>query len=132
MTLTNMSELAESKLGPKGRLLTIDKGLYLEKYPNNVIAFNTNVIIGGYIVWSGDLDITESIDDLKELASKTESAVHVRHKLAGIFNGSQASLPPALLVIDEYKIIYLDGNGKSRLIQDGIPYVKPIEPQART
>ena len=62
-----MIQLIQEKLGPIGNLITFSKTTYRKTHPNNIVVFNSNLVIEGQKLWYGDLDITLSKNELIEL-----------------------------------------------------------------
>ena len=74
-----MKEKAIEILGMEGKMISGSKSGYYTRHPNNLALFNANLIVMERVptkIWYGDLDLTLSIDQLKELAS--ELGVEIR------------------------------------------------------
>ena len=73
----NAQELAEKHLGFPGRMLSGSKSAYSNKYPNNVVAFNGNLIANGAKIWYGDIDVTLEKDKIDALGRDLKTSVYV-------------------------------------------------------
>ena len=62
------------------------KSQYKNKYPDNLVIFNSNVITekSGKI-WYGDLDITLSFDILKNIADELKEDLYILYEMDGRF-----------------------------------------------
>lgn len=66
-----MKEKIIELLGFPGKMISGSKSGYHKRYPNNLIVFNSNLIVmidRPIKLWYGDLDLTISLDKLKEVA----------------------------------------------------------------
>lgn len=72
---------AEDVLGPRGAMISHSKSGYSDRFPQNVAIFNANVCTekDGKI-WHGDLDVTDSEEDLACLAFILEQTVYVLYE----------------------------------------------------
>jgi hypothetical protein len=91
-------------LGQPGKMISSSKSGYRTENPTSLVLFNANVcflleedgpkILGLFKtrkikaekVWHGDLDITKSRADLKNLAACTGNSIVVLHEMDGRFN----------------------------------------------
>lgn len=78
--LKSKIEQAEKTLGRCGCMLSGSKSYYSDKFPNNVVVFNSNVCIKAGKIWFGDLDITVSMAKLKKLAKVLDENVYVLYE----------------------------------------------------
>jgi hypothetical protein len=62
-------QLLISTLGHNGTMLLGSKSAYKEKYPDDIIIFNANVITSQGKVWYGDINYTKDKSKLEQLAS---------------------------------------------------------------
>ena len=74
-----MKEKAIDILGMVGTMISGSKSGYCDRHPNNLPVFNSNLIVmesNPTKIWHGDLDLTLSLNKLKDLAS--ELGVEIR------------------------------------------------------
>ena len=77
--------LLVEKLGISGRIISGSKSGYRERRPNNLAIFNANICVEKTKIWYGDIDITESIDDLKQIAIQTGETLQVLYEMDARF-----------------------------------------------
>jgi hypothetical protein len=85
-------EVAREILGLPGKMVGASKSGYREMYPDHLVIFNSNVVVGNSKLWFGDLDITDSIQDLKELASSIGEKIYVLLEMDGRFGNEHNPL----------------------------------------
>lgn len=69
-----------------GRMISSSKSGYRERYPDNLVIFNANIITEkGGKVWYGDLDITRDFDVLKEIADELQEDLYILRELDARF-----------------------------------------------
>lgn len=70
-----------------GRMLSWSKGDYLRSNPENLVAFNANIITeeDGKI-WYGDLDVSRDFDALKSIADEIGKDLYVLREHDGRFD----------------------------------------------
>jgi len=56
------------------------KGLYRWEHPNHLVVFNSRIFSRGILVWSGDLNLTESSDILSAIANQLNTTLSVRYE----------------------------------------------------
>ena len=78
-------EVAREILGLPGKMIGASKSGYKEMYPDHIVVFNSNVFMGKSKLWFGDIDITDSINDLKELALSVGEKIYVLFEMDGRF-----------------------------------------------
>jgi hypothetical protein len=79
------SEMARERLGHPGRMISGSKSRFHVFKPWNIPVFNSNLIIGKRKAWYGDLDLTESMDELVAIARETGQTVSVLRESDGRF-----------------------------------------------
>lgn len=79
-------QIAQEILGRSGKMLSGSKRFYSETFPDHIVVFNSNLFVGNSKIWFGDLDVTESIDKLKEISEAIGSPVHVLLEMDGRFD----------------------------------------------
>jgi hypothetical protein len=106
MKETKTQKIVSKVLGHKGKLITGSKGRYRYNNPNNIVVFNSNVVLAHThnVIWSGDLDITLDHKKLSTLA-KAVGDFFVIHEMDGRFEN--ASKPK----LDDY-VVLVQGNGQ--------------------
>jgi hypothetical protein len=77
--------IAEKKLGTKGKMISASKSGYVQRNPENLVVFNSNVCTDEGKIWFGDLDITLSYDSLSSLAKELGKTVYVLTEMDGRF-----------------------------------------------
>jgi hypothetical protein len=85
-------ETTTAVLGMPGRMISNSKSAYKEKNPNNLVIFNANVCTNDFKIWWGDLDLTESIEELSDLAEALEEDIYVLYELDGRFENENKPL----------------------------------------
>ena len=83
---------AEEKLGMCGKMISFSKSGYLERNPENLVIFNSNVCVDEGKIWYGDIDITLSYDRLSELSKELGKTVYVLTEMAGRFENEENPL----------------------------------------
>lgn len=83
----NQETVAIEILGGLGKLVSWSKSGYRERYPKNLVVFNSNVLVvhkrkflkkeTAEKIWYGDIDITLERENLKKLAQTLETTVVV-------------------------------------------------------
>ncbi len=97
---TIYQQVAKDILGYPGKMISGSKSFYREKFPDHVVVFNSNIFVGKTKIWYGDLDITESIDTLKDLASAIGEKLYVLYESDGRFEKEKnPSLDNAVMMI---------------------------------
>ena len=77
--------LLTEKLGISGRMISGSKSGYRERFPDNLAIFNANVCVEGKKIWYGDIDVTQSAEDLKEIAIKSGETIHILYEMDARF-----------------------------------------------
>ena len=72
-----MVDIIENKLGDRGSILTVYKVKYRKTHPDNLIIFNSSIIVNDEKIWYGDIDLTESKDSLIELSKTINNNIYV-------------------------------------------------------
>lgn len=85
-----MDELIQKKLGPIGNLISYSKSTYRKVYPNNIVVFNSNLIIDGEKMWYGDIDITKSKNILIELSNELNKTIYILYEMDGRFENEDS------------------------------------------
>jgi len=96
--MKELTEISMVFLGPLGKLISHSKSRYREKFPENLVIFNANICAGPEKVWWGDLDITESKENLSSLAIALNSDIYVLREMDGRFENEEKPL------IDEFAV----------------------------
>jgi hypothetical protein len=78
-------DVAEELLGPAGRMITLSKSRYRERFPDHVVIFNANICVRGSKIWHGDLDLTVDESKVVDLADRLGKTVFVLYEGDGRF-----------------------------------------------
>lgn len=81
--------IAEEKLGTRGKMISSSKSGYVQKNPDNLAVFNSNVCIEEGKIWFGDLDVTVSYEALSDLAKELDKTVYVLTEMDGRFENEE-------------------------------------------
>jgi len=106
--------LSMDHLGNISKLLSGSKSFYRSKHPRDFVLFNSNVYKeypeGEYKkIWWGDINITESNDNLKSLAGELGVPIYVLYEMDGRFGNEEYPN------IDQYAIkVYSDDSYEIR------------------
>lgn len=94
-------EVAREILGSPGKMIGASKSGYNQMYPDHIVVFNSNIFMGKFKLWFGDIDITDSLDSLKELASSVGEKIYVLFEMDGRFgNEKNPHLENAVVMIN--------------------------------
>jgi hypothetical protein len=83
-----MKEKATQILGWNGTMISGSKSGYRNRNPNNLAIFNANIIAMTAVpekIWHGDLDLTLSIDKIKELSCDLNVEIRVLREMDARF-----------------------------------------------
>lgn len=75
-----MEKIILKKLGDKGTLISFCESDYRRHHPDNIVVFNSNIIINNKRVWFGDIDITLSKEILMELSRETNNEIYILYQ----------------------------------------------------
>ena len=80
-------------LGYHGAMISGSKSGYMGSKPKNLPVFNSNVIAiiddQPVKVWYGDIDVTLSIEKLKELSNRLDTAIYVLREMDARFENEK-------------------------------------------
>ena len=77
----------------EARMISGSKWEYTDKYPDDLIVFNANVLMSGYgKVWYGDLNITQDYIILKSIAYTLDTKLYVLSEMDGRFGEENKSI----------------------------------------
>lgn len=107
----------EKVLGHKAYMVSASKGRYVHNYPDNVVYFNSNLIVDGKKEWFGDIDVTIKHSKLIELAKELNSELIVLREMDGRFDNEE--IPKT----DKYVVKY-NSNGTFEFSNDLKRHVK--------
>lgn len=120
--------LARKILGDVGRMVGGSKSVYLYDNPKNLVVFNANVCIrSAGKIWYGDIDVTNDIGALKELAKKLNQTVYVLYEMAARFENEKDPRYSDFAVTVSADETIVTKFSESIYIKDGIPYIKTEE-----
>lgn len=121
--------IAQYILGFPGRMVGGSKSIYRYDNPKNLVVFNANVVMDDKRkIWYGDLDLTLSSNDLLDLAEDLGETIHVLSESDARFENE--ANPNIENAVATYRPDRTASYKDSEYIyeEDGVPYVKPIEP----
>jgi len=76
---------------PPGRIVSGSKSFYYNKYPDNLIVFNGNIVTKKRgKIWYGDLDITFEFDQLKSIADELGEDLYILREMDARFENEDA------------------------------------------
>ena len=84
------SELAASRLGAAGRMLSGSKGQYRWDNKDHLVVFNSNVCTAAGKIWHGDLDVTLDGGKLTALAKLVGEKIFVLYEFDARFENEQS------------------------------------------
>jgi hypothetical protein len=94
-------EVAKGALGYPGKMISGSKSFYSRTFPDHVVVFNANLFVGKTKIWYGDIDVTESLETLKDLASAIGEKLYVLFESDGRFDKEKNPyLDNAVVVLD--------------------------------
>lgn len=88
----DLYKIAEEHLGMRGKMISFSKSGYVQKNPENLAIFNSNVCTDGGKIWYGDLDVTLSYESLSDLAKEIGKTVYVLTEMDGRFENEEIPL----------------------------------------
>jgi hypothetical protein len=81
-------------LGIHGRMISGSKSGYRKHYPDNLVVFNSNMVVvtetGASKVWFGDVDITLDREKLKQVAKELDGTVFIIYEMDGRFENENS------------------------------------------
>lgn len=90
-----MEEKTNEILGWPGKMISGSKSGYHRNHPGNLVVFNANVILmesKPTKIWYGDLDLTLSLDKLKELSASIGQEIRVLREMDARFENEDMPL----------------------------------------
>lgn len=84
--------IAMKRLGIIARMISVSKSGYLKDNPDNVVVFNSNICTKTEKIWYGDIDITKSLQKLKDLAIEINEDIYVLYESDGRFDNEKTPL----------------------------------------
>lgn len=74
-----------------GRMISGSKSMYRQKYPDNLVIFNSNIIIESLgKVWHGDVDITREAATLKAIANDIGENLYILYEMDARFGNEDS------------------------------------------
>jgi len=74
----------------RGRLISMSKSGYRNKYPYNYVLFNANIFTKSqHLIWFGDLDITKDAETLRKICDEIGEEMIVVSEMKGRFGGEE-------------------------------------------
>jgi hypothetical protein len=81
--VNRLTTIVEKYLGNSGRMIGSSKGRYKEANPDNLVVFNSNIYTKSMgKIWYGDIDITLSLSDLKNMSREMNEEFMVLPEMA--------------------------------------------------
>ena len=81
-------EAINTKVGYAGRLLSMDK----RAPEGHVCVWNANIVVDGFKVWHGDLDLTADEASLQAVADEIKMPLYILYEMDGRFDNEGAPL----------------------------------------
>ena len=76
-----------------GRMISGSKSGYRERYPNNEVVFNANIVIASRgKVWYGDLDLTLDMEALQQVAGVLKEPLYVLREMDARFENEDKDI----------------------------------------
>ena len=76
-----------------GRMISGSKSGYRERYPNNDVVFNANIVIPTRgKVWYGDLDLTLDTEKLQVVATTLKEPLYILREMDGRFENEDKEI----------------------------------------
>lgn len=85
----HLYKIAEEHLGMGGKMISFSKSGYVQKNPDNLVVFNSNVCTDEGKIWFGDLDVTISYNTLSGLSKELGKTVYVLTEMDGRFENEE-------------------------------------------
>jgi hypothetical protein len=93
-------EVTKDILGYPGKMISSSKSFYRKNFPDHLVVFNANIFIGKIKIWYGDIDVTLSLDKLKEISSIIGEKIYLLSEMDGRFeNEKKPRLENAVITI---------------------------------
>lgn len=73
-------QAAREILGFSGRMIGASKGRYRQRYPEDLVVFNSNIVTSERKIWHGDINVTRDLKFLKQLANKLSTNIYVMYE----------------------------------------------------
>ena len=72
-----MNDIIKEILGHNSKIISFSKSFYREKYPDNIVVFNSNICTKNEKIWYGDIDITIDLNNLIKLAKNINDDIYI-------------------------------------------------------
>lgn len=89
----------------QGRMISHSKSAYWNQYPDNEVIFNCNLATKIGKVWHGDLDLTVSKEELKNISSELGEPIYAFREMDYRFDNEKISLNEATHKANKYFVI---------------------------
>ena len=128
-----IEKTVEFFLGHKGHMVGGSKSIYSYDHPNNFVIFNANLVIDKTKVWYGDIDLTLSIDNIKQLAEELNTDLYILYEMDARFENETSPLldKAAVIVRANGTVTIRDSDfyywGDHPNFKSQVPYVQRIE-----
>lgn len=76
-----------------GRLVSYSKSRYRDQNPNNIVMFNANIFVEDLgKIWYGDLDLTVSESDLRDIATEIGKPLYILREMDGRWTNDELDI----------------------------------------
>lgn len=103
--MNSNQDIAIKHLGMLADLISMSKSGYKKDNPDNIVVFNSNICTNVEKIWHGDIDITKSLQKLKDLAIEIKEDIYVLYEMDGRFNNEDKPL------LHKY-VVHISANGE--------------------
>lgn len=81
-----MRKIIENKLGEIGTIISFSKSDYRKHHPDNIVVFNSNIIVDNKKYWFGDIDVTLSKEKLIDLSKQLNNTIYILYEMDGRYD----------------------------------------------
>lgn len=89
MNIEDLLDPSTKHLGFPGKMISASKSGYSQRFPENLVLFNSNVCTDEGKIWWGDIDVTKSRENLSELAKEMGKTIYVLFEMDGRFENEK-------------------------------------------
>lgn len=120
-----MTSIAQKHLGLFGMLGS--KTIYRAEHPDNLIIFNARVFTANSFLWKGDLDISISYQNLKDLSTELEETIYVFYESDAFSIDRNPNLEKAAVIVESQNLNVSEDILEFYKMEDGQPIrIPPI------
>jgi hypothetical protein len=89
----NYAEVFDKNHLQIGRMLSGSKSGYRDKYPDNLVVFNANIVLHEIgKIWYGDIDVTRDFENLKNIADELKCDLYIIREMDARFENENAGM----------------------------------------